>query len=282
MPSINLLPENFTIEAYKKKEKVVVYILAVCFLLVSCSVCAWAEVGKQNEEKDAARLDKDLAQVKKDIKYNVEQSDLLSSEYNRNDVEKLLKNHIYLSKGMNFLKSIVMKDAYLGKADIAQRTDGDFDVKLEIHAKDYDALMSQLFILQDSFWIKSVKIGDINTTKDADASTSADLVVRKDLFVYHDQYWDFGLENLAANCNRYIEIDNYSVVLQNGNSKNTNASSVVVTFDGKTYDSVKLDELESALKKKNDIVKEIKINRTSSADNKPGVVSFHGSMTLKY
>jgi homospermidine synthase len=284
MPSINLLPENFTIEAYKKREKIAVYALSVFFLLVSVSITAWVETKKQAEEANAKVLDSGISNIKNEIKHNVESSSLLASEYSKDDIQSLLKQHLYFSKEMAFIKNLITKDTYVTDIKLLSSDEKGFNVDISLATKDYDAMANQMAVFQDSFWVTSFAPGDIKIEKDAGVTNDVKLAIRKDIYLYHDQYWDYGIDALASSCNRYIQISSYSVVQKTSKDQTTGAdiNTVVVSFDGKTYDSTKLDDFEKKINEKSDIVLSEKINKVTSPADKPGVVGFHGSIVLKY
>lgn len=284
MPSINLLPENFTIEAYKKKERIAVYVLATFFLAASVAAYAKTEVDARQEKSRATTLDASVNKVEADIQKSVEDSDLLSAKYNKTDIEKLLGGHIYFSRALAFLKGTIVNGVYVSSAKISAKEDGDFSLEAGVYAKDYDTLLNQFSVLMNSLWVKSADMGGVKYDDEKGISCTASMVLRKDYFMFHDQYWDFGAEALAKNLNKYIKVDNFSVVLKKSADKNGNenaAQSVVVSFDGKSYDQEKLTEFEKKLKETDNITK-VEINKSSSKDNKPGVESFQGSITLKY
>jgi hypothetical protein len=284
MPSINLLPENFTIEAYKKREKIAVYVLAVFFLFITALISVWIITRKQVEAKNSKVLDAEITQVKSEITRNVESSSLLASEYSKNDIDKLLKEHVYYSKGMDFLKGSIIKDAYVTDIKFSPDDSNGYNVKVDLAAKDFDVMANQLSVFQDSFWITSFAPGEIKLDKDLGVIVEVKMAIRKDLFIFHDQYWDFGVNFLAANCNRYIEIDSYSVTLKKDNDKITGeeTSSVVVNFDGKSFDPSKIDEFEKKISGNTDVVESEEIKKVSLPTDKPGTTGFHGNLVLKH
>lgn len=283
MPSINLLPENFTIEANKKREKAAVYVLAVFFVLTSASVYGFTELEKRDVEEKTKVVDSEITNVKTEIKNEIEKSDLLSSEYNKKDIEKVLGEHVYSSKGMSFLKHMIIQGAYLTSWECDPATAG---ISMKMTAKDYDTLIKQILVFEDSFWVESSDFSGI-TKSDTDGSVgvSVKAVLRKDVFTFQEQYWDFGLGILSAHTNRYLDISTYSVSLretpgavddENGKKK------VVVSFEGKAYDKVHLDEFEKSLNEVSEAEKPVAISRFSLEDDKPGVIDFRGSLTLNY
>lgn len=285
MPSINLLPENFTIEAYKKREKLAVYALAVFFLCGTTAVSVWAARNEQTAENESADLDQRVAQAEQAIKRSVEDSELMSSQYNKADIEKLLKEHVYFSKGIELIRSLILVGAYLEGADFGVDDNGNYAINLELVAQNYDVLLKQFGVMQDSFWIEGFAPGEMKMEPGAGVSCPAKLTLRKDLFAFQEQYWDFGMDVLAGGVNRYIDIDSYSVSLKKETAKGAGAASETVTvkFSGAAYDSAKLDAFEKYLNGQTEILKEpVKLNRLNAADSKPGVTNFTGTIVLNH
>jgi len=281
MPSINLLPENFTIEAYKRREKAAIYILAVFFVLSSGLAYGLVELEKRDVDKNITVIDGEIANVKNEITNEIEKSDLLSSDYNKKDIEKVLGEHRYLSKTLTFLKGIIIKGTYISKFSVDPTKSG---ISMEITASDYDTLIKQILLFEDSFWVEDVSFGDVEKSKeDGSVSVGLEATLRKDVFSFQEQYWDFGLGILSERANRYVEISSYSVSLQKSGDANqgTEVQKVVVTFEGKAYDKTRLDDFEKSLKAANDVEK-VTINRFSLSDDKPGVINFRGNLTLNY
>ncbi|MFA6897603.1 MAG: hypothetical protein WCQ96_04950 [Patescibacteria group bacterium] len=283
MPSINLLPENFTIEANKKREKAAVYVLAVFFVLASASAYGFTEIEKRNVEEKTKVIDSEIGNVKTEIKNEIEKSDLLSSEYNKKDIEKVLGEHVYSSKGMSFLKYMIIQGVYLTSWECDPATAG---ISMKVAAKDYDTLVKQMLIFEDSFWVESSDFSGIKKSEtDGSVEVNAKAVLRKDIFSFHEQYWDFGLGVLSAHVNRFLDISSYSVNLQEtpaaANSGNT-GKKVIVSFEGKAYDKVHLDEFEKSLNEVSEVNKPVVINRFNLKDDKPGVINFRGSLSLNY
>lgn len=283
MPSINLLPENFTIEVYKRREKTAVYILAVFFVLSSALSYTLIELERRDVEKNTKVVDGEIEKVEGQIKDEIEKSDLLSSQYNKKDIENVLGEHAYSSKGMAFLKNNIIKGAYLTKLDCDPAKTS---VKMSMVARDYDTLTKQLLIFEDSFWIESVDFGDITKSKeDGSVAVDLDVVFRKDMFSFQEQYWDFGLGVLSTRVNRYVEISSYSVSEQEtkgANADDAPVKKVIVSFEGKAYDKTHLDDFEKSLNSASEIEKKVTLNRFSLADDKPGVIDFRGNLTLNH
>lgn len=281
MPSINLLPENFTIEANRRREKTAVYVLAVFFVLSSAVAYGVIEFERRETEKNTKAIDVKIENVKTEIKNEIEKSDLLSSDYKKNDIEQVLGEHAYASKGLNLLKENIIKGTYLKSLDC---TPADGTIKMEMKAADYDTLIKQLLIFEDSFWVQSVEFGEIKKSKeDGSVAVTIKIVLRTDVFGFQEHYWDYGLGMLSKHTNRYIEVTSYSVNMQkSSNGINGNQiEKVKVSFEGKAYDRDRMDEFEKSLKSATE-VENLHINRFSLADDKPGVVNFRGDMEMNY
>lgn len=281
MPSINLLPENFTIEANRRREKTAVYVLAVFFVLSSAVAYGFIELERRQVEKDTKAIDVKIENVKTEIKNEIEKSDLLSSDYNKNDIEKVLGEHAYVSKGLTFLKDNIIKGVYLKTLDCAAASG---TVEMETVARDYDTLIKQLLIFEDSFWIQSVEFGDVEKSKeDGSVSVAIKTTLRTDLLGFQEQYWGYGLGVLSKYTNRYIEVSSYSINLQKSSNgiNGDQVEKIKVSFEGKAYDKGRMDEFEKSLKSAAE-VENLHVNRFSLADDKPGVVNFRGDMELDY
>lgn len=283
MPSINLLPENFTIEAHKRREKTAVYILAVFFLLVPAMTYGVLELERRDVKKNMDVVDGEITKVKTNIETEIEKSSLLSSDYNKKDIEEVLGKHRYVSKGITFLKDNIIQGVYLTSLECDPAAGS---VAMEMIARDYDTLIKQMLIFEDSFWIESIDFGDIVKNKeDGSVSVKLTTVLKKDKFSFEEQYWDFGLSILAPRTNRYVEITSHSVSVQEKaktSAEGGSTENVVVTFEGKAYDKAHLDAFEKSLNEASEVEGEPIINVFSLADDKPGVIDFRGSMTLNY
>jgi len=282
MPSINLLPENFTIEAHKKRERAAVYVLAVFFLLVPAMTYGVLELETRDVKKNMDVVDTDITKVKTNIETEIEKSSLLSSDYNKKDIEDVLGKHRYASKGITFLKDNIIQGVYLTNLECDPVA---ASFAMDVIARDYDTLIKQMLIFEDSFWVESVDFGDIVKNKeDGSVSVKLTTVLKKDKFSFEEQYWDFGLSILAPRTNRYVEITSHSVSVQEKATGSGGGSTekVVVTFEGKAYDKVHLDAFEKSLGEATEVEEKPVINVFSLADDKPGVIDFRGSMTLNY
>jgi hypothetical protein len=257
--------------------------LAVFFLLFSSLAAAATEYNKRNEQKNLDVMNGELSTTDTKIKTEIGNSELLSSEYNKDDIQKLLDGHIYVSKGLEFMKGEIIKDVYLQEADFVTNEAGDFTLSLKMNASNYSTAASQIVIFKDSYWAKDVNVDTLSSDKDGSASMQLLITLRKELFYFNQQYWDFGISVLTKDINRYIRIDNYSADLQSIKDDQTGEEKeyVVVKFDGVAYDKGELDAFEQKLNANTLNVDKLELNRADDSTN-PGSIKFNGNMRLKY
>lgn len=290
MPSINLLPENFIIEAYKKREKIAIYILAVVFLLSSLAVYGLVELDRQAVAKSSDTLDTQIADTKKLIDTEIKKSEVLSSDYNKKDIEKLLGEHTYLSRAAAFPQGLIVENAYVSDMDFNAASSV---LNLSLAVKDYDSFLKQVVIFKDSFWIDSFELGTVAKDRDSgNIQVGVELTLRKEMMSFHDQYWDFATGMLADKANRFVKISTYSVNLKKASkatekdsksgAASSNKETVLVTFDGEAYDQEHLDTFENQLNDMDDEVEKLTITRFDASDKKPGAIGFKGTMELNY
>lgn len=283
MPSINLLPEDFTTEAYKHRERIAVYVLASLFLLSSVASYLLVNFQKNTVAKEVELLDGDINNTKSQIEGAMEKGNLLSSDYNRDDIEALLNEHLYLSQGLEFLKTIIIKDISCGGLDLVTGDSGDVTMTFDINAKSTDAISNQIAAFKDSFWIQSLDFSGIEEDE-SEFTANIEISVKKEKFVFQEQYWDYGIEKLANSVDRDIKISAYSVKLRDLKDKNSGEikPAVEVTFEGSADSSESLKNFEDRLKLNKDVLKDLTINQFKSNSKVPGALQFHGSMTLDY
>ncbi|MFA7169277.1 MAG: hypothetical protein WC178_00265 [Candidatus Paceibacterota bacterium] len=284
MYSINLLPEGFIIESYRKREKIAIYILAIFFLLSSFVTFAIFAFGNDDIDRESDLLDEEISKVKNDIENETKESELFFADYSRDDIKKLTDEHLYLSKSIDFLKSVILKDVYLSQMKVVSDDETGIKMSIELDAKDYASVMNQIAVLKDSFWVESVDFSNIEMKENSEASASGDLILRKDLFTFHEQYWDFGIEKLASEVDRDVKITAYSIVLKKTKNEISGYEDqqVQVTFEGITYDIESLDNFEKRIRNENITLESLDIFKKESSVGIPGVMTFNGNMIFSY
>lgn len=289
MPSINLLPEDFATETNKHRERIAVYILAAVFLLSSALSYVFVRGEKDLVAANIEKIDGEVVDVKKNIEDSMKAGDLISSDYDKEDIEKLLGEHLYFSEGLDFMKTLIIKDVYLDNLEISPYSDGkNLEFVFTLNTNNSAKLSDQVASIKDSFWVKSLNFSSSvskDDSKDEDEETlyTADvtMLVDKELFVYHDQYWDYGIEKLIECVDRRIDITSYSVTL-NKAEKEGEKDSVTVKFEGTAYGSDAVESFEEKLKSMVDDPKNFDSRKFESPEGIPGVFSLRGSIALDY
>ncbi|MDD3190423.1 MAG: hypothetical protein PHI66_01895 [Candidatus Pacebacteria bacterium] len=279
MPSINLLPEDFTIDSYKKKEKIAVLSLAIFFLVVSGFVYAGSEFGKRANQKNLDTVNEQLTEVDKKIDEEIKSNEIFSSEFKKEDIEGALNNHVYFSKVLVFLKTIFTEDVALAEVDFKYDVATGYSAEIIANAKSYSAAIDQIAILKDSYWTKDAVFSEITAEQEGFVEMTGTVYLRDDLLSYHEEYWEYGIGIMKGELNRYIKLDSFSASLRDEKGEDGEKEKVVlVKFGGVCYEESELKRMETNFSK-NSLVKEIKIDR--KVTDTPGVVKFSGSMTLR-
>jgi hypothetical protein len=283
MPSINLLPEDFTTEAYKHRERIAVYILASLFLLSSIASYFLVDFQRDTVAKEVESLDGSINNTKVQIEGAMEKGNLLSSDYNRSDIEGLLNEHLYLSRGLEFLKTVIIKDVYCGGLDLTAGEGGNVTMTFDINAKSVDAISNQVAVFKDSFWIQSLDFSGIEEG-DSGFTANIEISVRKEKFIFQEQYWNYGIDKLANSIDREIKVSSYSVKLRNLKDKNSGEvnPTVEVTFEGSANSIESLNDFEKRLRLNKDVLKDLTINQFKSTSKVPGAWQFNGIMILNH
>lgn len=283
MSSINLLPEDFTTEAYKHRERTAVYVLGLLFLLGAVSSYALVNFQRGVVAKEAEVLDGDIESIKGQIEGAMEKGNLLSSDYNRNDIEKLLDEHLYLSQGLEFFKTIIIKDVYCSGLDVVNGEGGDVKMTFDINAKSVDAISDQVAVFKDSFWIQSLDFSGIEES-DSGFSANIEISVKKEKFTFQEQYWGEGIERLAKAVDRDIKVSRYSVRLKKLKDEKSGEikEMIEVSFAGEVNGSEKLKSFEEKLRQNENNLSSLTINQFKSSNKTPGALEFNGVMILDY
>jgi len=279
MPSINLLPEDFTIDSYKKKEKIAVLSLAVFFLVVSGFVYAGAEYDKKANQKNLNTVNDQINEVDKKIDEEIKSNEIFSSEFNKEDIENVLSDHVYFSKFLNFLKTAFTEDVALTEVSFEYDAQLGYSAEVVASAKGYTAAIDQIVILKDSYWTKDVVFSEIAAEQEGFVEMTGVIYFRDDFLSYREKYWKYGIGIMESELNRYIKLESFSASLKNEKDEDGEKEEVVsVKFSGFCYEENELKKMEKNFGK-NSLVKEIKIDRNIT--DTPGVIEFSGTMTLR-
>lgn len=287
MPSINLLPENFATETNKHRERIAVYILATLFILSSACAYVLVNIEKEAVAGEVDRIDGEISGVREEIETAMKNSDLISSDYDKGDIEKLLKNHVYYSEGLDLMKSLILQGVYMDNLEIESYDDKSTVFTFNINTDNPDKISGQIAALKDSFWVKSINFASTGSGSDENKadeeliySADVEMLVDSEKFVFHEQYWDSGIEKLASCVNRNVKVSSYSVELKK-NEKGEDES-ILVKFEGSVYGSKAAEDFENKLKEVSGNPEKVEFKKFNSPNNIPGVFAFRGSVTLDY
>jgi len=283
MPSINLLPKDIGAQGNGGGEKASIVALSFFLMLVTIVSYSAIYLSKTNNSNTSKLLDVEIQKTNDQIEEEYNNNKLFSMEGSAKDAEALLKEHYYFSKALKMLQMIITDDVYLTKSDLLLSEDGNLVFNIEGIAKNYLAAINQIAVFKDSYWVYDAKVGDIKNTENNEAIFSGKLTANKDLILYHENYWEFGLALLSSKTNRDLRVDKYDAVLK----ETENIGNIVdVEFSGVSYNEEKLLLLENDLKQMNLFVKEVSISYDlddlSEKGEAQNTIEFKGKMKLNY
>lgn len=275
MSSINLLPEHIKLRNKLSDQRNV--ILVILFFLAPVSIVSYLGVyfDKSSASDKTSLLDFNLEILDEDIKREINKSNPSLLEEKVKDITLLLDEHYYYSKAFRLVQGLIVDNVYLTSSDFSMEEENlILDVKGS--AKDYPTAVEQIAILKNSYWLEDVEFDNIAVAGEGEVSFSAKMKLKKDLVLYHKNYWDFGLTLLSSKIDRYLKIDEYSAVLKETADQN---SLIEIKFSGVAYDEKKLESLENNLKEI-EIVKEASVSYNSNKEENLGVIEFNGEIKL--
>jgi Tfp pilus assembly protein PilN len=278
MPSINLLPKSFRLKGDENRQKRAIYVLSILLVSISAIFFAGVYIDKTIASKKSDLLDSEAKNINDNIEKEVNNNELFLIKDKIKDISDLLNNHHYFSRAFEVIQNVVADDVYLTESSLSLGADKNLVLKIGGVAENYLAVVNQIAIFKNSYWIESVNIGSISGDKDSEVSFDGELKLKKDLILHHEYYWDFGLALLSSKTNRYIKINEYSSVLK----KSNNEDIVEVKFGGIAYDKQKLISFENDLREMGLFVRDMSISYDSSNKKNSDVIEFEGTMMLNY
>lgn len=283
MPSINLLPKDFNTQVNSGKEKASIIALSFFLMLVSVISYSATYLGKANNSNTSKLFDIEIQNINDQVEKEYNKNKLFSIEDGAKNAEALLKEHYYFSKALKMLQMTITDGVYLTKNDLSLSEDGNLIFDFAGVAKDYLAAINQIAVFKNSYWIYDAKIESIKDMGNNETVFDGKLIANKDLVLYHENYWEFGLALLSSKIDRDFKIGKYSAILK----KTEDVGNVVdVEFSGVAYNEKKLSLLEDDLKQMNLFVKEASISYSAgnSGDKKESqnAIKFKGKMKLNY
>ncbi|MFZ2970399.1 MAG: hypothetical protein WA063_04590 [Minisyncoccia bacterium] len=210
------------------------------------------------------------------IKKKIDEQRFPAEEEKMNNTVALLKDRGYYSKALENLVKIINKNVYLNTGVFSVDSDNSVTFKFSAKSKDYKSAMEQISIFKQDYWIDDVQVNSFSGKDGEEIEFEGMIKFKKDVILYHDNYWRFGLALLNMNEDKSVKISNYSAETENVNdSKITDAK-----FNGFAYDKEKIKQFEDFLGKSSPFVKEIKINFDEKQNGNSGRIEFNGTMKV--
>jgi len=278
MSSINLLPKNVKLKNKLSEQRKGVF--AVSFLIAAISVISYLGVyiDKSFASNEADLLNSRLEALDKDIKSEIDNNNSSLMEEKIKDATLLLDEHHYYSKAFKLVRNTIIDNAYLVNSDFS--VDGEnLILSVRGNAENYLAAVDQIAVFKNSYWFDDVKFDNIAAEGGGEVKFSAEMKLKKDLILYHRNYWDFGLALLSSKTNRYLKINEYSAILKEAADQE---SFVEVKFGGIAYDEKKLESLENDLRKMEIFVKKASVLYDLNKKESSGAIKFSGEMELNF
>lgn len=292
MSAINLIPNSVAAEAQVRKEKAFINLLVVVFLLTSLGIGGYFYYMRDRQTKAAAEWDRQVKAVEEKIENEVQKSEALSA-YNRRDIMRALSEHLYLSRGLDMLKSLTAREVYLSTLDFKPNATGNYEMTLTVNGKTQEDVLRQVTIYKDSFWVDQVDFKGVNVAKDTSGTVSAALtmVLKKDLLVFQNAAWVAGANKLAVFGTRNVKFSQFTVSGLTSSKANEDettsaallagSSTATVNFSGTAYGRDNFDSFKQAIEG-DPTLENVKISESGRGEGTPGSLRFSGSMKIKY
>ncbi len=278
MPSINLLPKSVVVKKDSARQKRDIFLISFFMLFISVISYAVIYTSKVNAIKELDYIGLRLEKLDEDIKRGINRNKFPVEESKIEDVASLLDNHSYYSKLLEMLQDIISDKVYLSSCSFSFSDEGELSFVFTGSAKNYIAAVNQIAIFKDSYWIDSVNIDAIAEGEIDEVTFNGNLGFKKDIILYHEYYWDFGIALLSSKADRNLRIEEYSAVL----SKYDSGDILEIKFSGIAYDEKKIILFENNLRQTGDFIENVSVSYDLTKEERPGVVRFDGKMRLKF
>lgn len=279
MSSINLLPKSFSLEKNKKRQKNVIIICSVFLVFVSIISCLIVYAHKTIASKESDSLDYIIGGINNNIEKEINGNGLFLAVDKIESIRGLLNDHRYFSKVFNIIQNIISEDVYLTESELLFDENENLILGISGIADNHLAAVNQIAIFKNSYWIDNVEIDNIAAESGHEVTFSGNLKLKKELVLFREYYWDFGLTLLSSKMDRYIKIDEYSARLMNKESNGE--GSVKIEFSGIAYDEKKLVLFEDDLKQIKNFVKDVSISYDLDKKGDDKIIKFKGEMELE-
>ncbi|MEA2098061.1 MAG: hypothetical protein U9P70_03235, partial [Patescibacteria group bacterium] len=223
-------------------------------------------------------VDLRLEKLDEDIEMGISRNRFQVEESKIKDVASLLDNHSYYSELLEMLQDVISDNVYLTSCDFSFGDKGNLSLVFTGSAKNYVAAIEQIAIFKDSYWIDNVNIDALADSGTGEITFNGSLGLKRDLILYHEYYWNFGIELLSLKIDRDLKIEEYSAVLKGYDSEDI----LEIKFSGISYDEKKMILFENDLKEIGDFIKDVSVSYDLSEEEHPSVIRFNGKMKLEF
>lgn len=278
MSSINLLPKNIIVEKDSARQKRDIFLISFFMLFISVVSYVVIYTSKVNAIKELDYVDLRLEKLDEDIEMGISRNRFQVEESKIKDVASLLDNHSYYSELLEMLQDVISDNVYLTSCDFSFGDKGNLSLVFTGSAKNYVAAIEQIAIFKDSYWIDNVNIDALADSGTGEITFNGSLGLKRDLILYHEYYWNFGIELLSLKIDRDLKIEEYSAVLKGYDSEDI----LEIKFSGISYDEKKMILFENDLKEIGDFIKDVSVSYDLSEEEHPSVIRFNGKMKLEF
>jgi len=279
MSSINLLPKKIRFKESEEKQKRIFFAFSALLLIISVISYLGVYIEKTIASEKSEGLSLEMKKVSADIEKEIENNELLLTKNEIKDIAKILNDHDYFSKAFSVIQDTTTDNICLEESILSLDKNEDLIMDINGTANNYSAVVNQIAIFKNSYWIDSVEINNISREENTNNIIfSGNLKFKKEVVLFHEDYWDSGLLLLSSKIDRYLSIDKYSAELKE--MSDSNESFVQVRFSGIAYDAKKLISLENNLKQMSAFVKNVSVVYDLNKKNDDNTINFSGEMKL--
>jgi len=279
MSSINLLPKSFVNKKYLVNRKRDTFLISCGMLFISIVIYGSVFVSNLSTVGELSDVDLKLDELDVVIREELNENKSQLEEKETKDVIKLLENQRYYSKALSRMQNMINKDVYLTRGGFSFVDEEILIFDFSGFAKDYMAAIEQVAVFKDSFWINEVNVYDFSSEKDEGVKFEGNVVFKKDIISFSEDYYDFGLDIISSRTNRFLKVENYSAELIEFTERKY---IVEIKFNGVAYDKEKLELFEESLKDASRFVTEALVEYDLAEKQESDFIKFKGKMKLSF
>ena len=276
MNSVNLLPKNVKEKKYVEENKKGVFVISFTMLSLSIFCYAIIFIFNMAVSGESKFIDTRLNELDNSIIDEIDKNKSELIEDSIKNASALLDDHHYYSNALNKIQDVMNKDIYLTSAVFSRNEKSKkLSFNFQGYAKNTFEALKQIAVFKNSYWIDSVDITRIDPNGNEEIVFNGNLLLKEDIILYHQEYWNRGLSILTSKTDRFLKVDHFTAELiedKNGQKK------VVANFKGYSYDSERLEQFEDDLKSIKSFVTSAKISYDFKRDSSLEFYEFNGTM----